>query len=112
MRALSLGSGGGGPGVTTFDRFDDHAVADGLGADLDADDRAVDDGANGLNVRPELSGGDARDLRADAAEVFGFAAVGFLVTERRLLTGEIANAWHGRDLFSWQKIEPSNVVAW
>jgi hypothetical protein len=75
-------------------RFDDQAVADGFGADLDADDPAVDDGADLLDIGPELSGGNAGDFGADAAEVFGLAAVGDLIAEAGFLSGKIAGAWH------------------
>src|SRR5947207_7639658 len=72
----------------------DQAHLDGLGADLDADDLAIDDGAHLLDIRLELPGGDAGDLGADAAKVFGFAAVGDLVAEGGFLAGEMTDAWH------------------
>src|SRR5215207_6308789 len=62
--------------VGSADGLGDEAVADRLGADLDADDSPVDDGANLLDVRAELSGGNPGDLRSHAAQVLGLAAMG------------------------------------
>src|SRR5277367_1972236 len=67
---------------------------DRLGADLDAQNLPVNDGANLLNVRLERAGGDAGHLGADPAEILGLAAMGDLIPERGLLAGEITNAWH------------------
>src|SRR5258708_3860380 len=92
----ALGSGCGNSGLDVFalDRLDDHAVADGLGADLDANDLAVDDGSDLLDVGAELAGSDAGDFGSDAAQVLGLAAMGDLVSEGGFLTGKMANAWH------------------
>src|SRR6476646_935816 len=80
--------------VLPLDRLHNQAIANGLGADLGADDLAVDHSADALDVRAELAGGDARDLRPDAAKVLGLAAMGDLVSEGGLLAGEITNARH------------------
>ena len=72
----------------------DEAVADGFGADIDADDLAVDDGADAVDVGLEFAGGDPGDFGANAAEVFGFAAVGDLVSEAGLFCGKMADARH------------------
>ena len=64
-------------------RLGHQAHADGLGADLDPHDAAIDDRANLLDIRPELAVGDAGDFGADAAQVFGFAAMGHLAAEFR-----------------------------
>jgi len=77
-----------------LDRLGDQAHLDGLGADLDPADATVDQSANFLDVRTELAGGDASDLGPDTAEVFGFAAMGDLIPEGRVLTGKMTNAWH------------------
>src|SRR6476469_5128038 len=74
------------------DRLLDHAVADGLGADLDTDDAAVHDGADLLDVGLELARGDAGRLGPDAAEVLRLAAMGLLIAEAVLLTGKKATA--------------------
>src|SRR5580700_1062457 len=72
----------------------DQSLADGLGRHLDADDAAVDDGANALNVGLEFARGDAGDLGADAAQVFGLAAMGDLVTKGGLFSGVVTNTSH------------------
>src|SRR5689334_10057601 len=54
--------------VLATDRLHDESVADRLGADLDANDLPVDDGADLLDVRAELAGRDPGHLRADAAQ--------------------------------------------
>src|SRR5688572_16620862 len=72
-------------------RLDDHAVADGLGADLHANDLAVNHGADLLNIRLELAGGDPGDLGADPAQILRLAAMGDLVAEGGLLAGEVTN---------------------
>src|SRR5262249_6625947 len=83
-----------GLGVLATHRLGDQSLLDRLGADFHTDDPAINHGADLLNVRFELARGDAGYLRADAAQVLGFAAVGDLVAEGGLLAGEIANAWH------------------
>src|SRR5687767_10105976 len=97
---------GGGLGVLAADGLDDLAHADGLGADFDAHDLPINDRADLLNIRHELARGDAGDLGPDAAKVFGLAAMGDLVAEGRLLTGEITNAWH-RNSYLVQKSSPA-----
>src|SRR5439155_8765004 len=80
--------------VLAADGLDHHAVADCLGANLDADDPAVHNRADFLDVRLELARGDAGGLSADPAQVLGLAAVRDLVAEAGFLTGEIADAGH------------------
>src|SRR5688572_23287249 len=85
--------GFGGLGVVALGRLGDQAAAEGLGADLDADDLAVDQGANLLDIRAELALGDAGHLGADAAEVLRLAAVRLLVAAAGLPAGEMTNPW-------------------
>src|SRR5579862_4171684 len=88
----------------------DQAHLDRLGADLDTDNLPIDDRANLLDIGTELAGGDARDLGSDAAQIFRLAAMGNLVAEGGLLTGEITNAWHWIYLKLAKFIEPSIVA--
>ena len=104
------GRRGGGSGFGLFPvaafGLDDQAHLDRLGTDLDPDDGAVDQGADLLNVRLELPGGDAGDLRADATEVLGFATMGNLIAKGGLLTGKKANARHYKSSFGLRSFEP------
>src|SRR5207247_9971112 len=70
-----------------LDRLLDQAAADGADGDADRLDRAVDLDLDPLEVREEPPLGGAGDLAADAAEVFGLAAVALLVAADGLLAG-------------------------
>ena len=63
--------------------FDYHAVADGFGGNLDADNFAVDKGADFLDIGFELPLAYAGGPFADAAEACGFTASGDRATEGR-----------------------------
>src|SRR6516165_10618931 len=94
-------SGGRGFGLLPLSTggLDDDAVAHRLGADLHANDPPVDDGANLLNIRLELTGGNPGHLGSDAAKILGFAAMGDLLPEGGLLAGKMTDAWHS--CFLW-----------
>lgn len=93
---LCYSRGGGGRryrlGVLPAYGLGHHSIANGLGAYLNAYNLPINHRANALNIWAKLASGNARGLRADAAEVFRFTAVGLLIAEGRFLAGEIANA--------------------
>src|SRR3954471_20888298 len=90
----SISSSGSFRGLRTANRLDNHPIANRLGANLDPHDTPVDDSPDLLNVRLELARGDTGRLGTDAAKVLRLPAMGDLVAEGGLLTGEIANAGH------------------
>jgi hypothetical protein len=92
------GRGDGGFGIFSPNRFHDQTGLDGLGANLDADYRAVDDSANFLDIRLKFASGYTGDFGADPAQILRLAAMGDLIPEGGLLTGKIANAWHTQPL--------------
>src|SRR5579862_2047037 len=85
---------GHGLGVVSMDRLGHQSHANSLGTDLDADNAAIDQRTNFVNVRFEFAMGDAGDFRTDAAKVFGLAAMGDLVSEGGFLAGKMTDAWH------------------
>ena len=69
-------------------------------SDLDRD-------AEPLQVRLELPSRDARDLRADAAEVLRLAAGGDLIADRETLAANLTGTCHGNDsLGRWSAAGP------
>src|SRR4051812_32362702 len=66
-RRSGLGRGRRGRGVAALHGLDHEAHLDRLGRDLDANDPAVNDGPDLLDIRLELPGGDAGRLATDAA---------------------------------------------
>ena len=68
----------------------DAAAANALDADAHALDGAIDFNLDALQVGVETSPADAGDLAADAAQVFGFAAPGDLMTQARFLAAHVA----------------------
>src|SRR5438105_3677246 len=75
-------------------RLDDQAGADRRRGRPDFLDFAVNDAGHVLQVRLELAAADAGDLLADAAQVFGLAAVGLLVAVGPGAAGEFAGLRH------------------
>jgi hypothetical protein len=62
--------------IIALGRFDNQAIANRLGGDLDSNYLAIDQGANLLDVGFELAFTDAGNLAAHATKVFGFTAAG------------------------------------
>jgi hypothetical protein len=90
----SVALDGRGLGVFSADGFYDQTLLDGFGADAQANDVAIDDSSDFLDVGLESTSGNAGDFGADTAQVLRFTAMGDLVAEGGFLTGEITNAWH------------------
>jgi hypothetical protein len=84
------------------------AQLNGFGTDFNAHNAAINDGTHFLDVGLELTGGDAGTFCTHAAQVFGLAAMGFLVAHRRLLTRKITNSRHSASFYT-QTIELSNL---
>jgi hypothetical protein len=67
---------------------------DSLGRDPDSAGRAIDNSPNLLEIRPKLSVGNAGNLSADTAEIFGLTTPGNALAAYRSLSGKKTHSWH------------------
>jgi len=87
-------SGGCGGLVISLWPFLNETHVDSLGRDPDSAGRAIDNSPNLLEIRPKLSVGNAGNLSADTAEIFGLTTPGNALAAYCSFSGKKTHSWH------------------